>query len=74
MPSKPSDPSPAPSEPPQSAGEWKEALEKLREEFEQFKSEIREEIQVLVDDLDRERKENASLKIDVDRLVKKSRL
>lgn len=60
--------------PPQSAEEWKEALEKLREEFSEFRVQIRRElkleIQTLSDDLDEERKNNAALKIDIDRLKK----
>lgn len=52
---------------------WREEFEKLREEFQQFKEKIQQEVQTLADDLDRERKENAMLKIDIDRL-KKTRL
>ena len=54
-------------------GGWREEFEKLREEFQQFKGKIQQEVQTLADDLDKERKENAMLKIDIDRL-KKTRL
>ena len=79
-PPKPADPTPAmpPSAslatPPPSAEDWREALEKLRSELAEFKDQIRREvkqqIQLLSDDLDEERKNNASLKIDIDRLKK----
>lgn len=68
--SKLSEGSPAPSTEPVSANEWKEALEKLREEFTEFKAQIRKEIKTLSRDLDEERKNNASLRIDIDRLKK----
>lgn len=58
----------------QSIEESKEAFEKLKQEFEEFKvqirKDIRKEIQTLSDDLDEERKNNASLRIDIDRLKK----
>lgn len=73
-PSKPSEPSPPPSSPSYSAAvhtaEWKEALEKLREEFVEFKTQLRKEMKTLSNDLDEERKTNASLRIDLDRLKK----
>ena len=50
------------------SGAWKEAFEKLREEFERFRLEVREELQDIVDDLDKERKKRAELEIDIDRL------
>lgn len=78
-PPKPPEPSPttaaSPSSsvaPPQS-DEWREALEKLWEEFSEFKVQLRKEIKTLSNDLDEERKNNASLRIDIDRL-KKSQL
>ena len=79
-PTKPSETTSAPppvaleTTPPPSADEWKEALEKLRAEFNEFKvqirKELRQEMQTLSDDLDEERKNNASLRIDIDRLKK----
>ena len=50
------------------SGEWKEAFEKLREEFNTFRKQIREEMNDLIDDLDRERKKRAEMEIDIDRL------
>lgn len=52
---------------------WKEAYEKLREEFEKFKEHVTREIQILTDDLDKERKHRAGLDIDIDRLKKAQR-
>lgn len=49
-------------------GRWKEAFEKLREEFNTFRKQMRNEMQDLVDDLDRERKKRAEMEIDIDRL------
>lgn len=74
---KPLEATPPPSSettPPKSSDEWKEEVDKLRSEFVEFKAqirkELRQEIQTLSDDLDEERKNNASLKIDIDRLKK----
>ena len=55
-----------------SSNEWKEAFEKLREDFEKFKKFVMGEIQTLTDDLDKEIKHRAALEVDIDRL-KKSR-
>ena len=49
-------------------GRWKEAFEKLREEFNTFRKQMKNEMQDLVDDLDRERKKRAEMEIDIDRL------
>lgn len=68
--SKPSDASFAPPTEAVQANEWKEALEKLREEFAEFKAQIRKEIKTLSNDLDEERKNNAMMKVDIDRLKK----
>lgn len=50
------------------SGRWKEAFEKLREEFNTFRKQMRNEMKDLVDDLDRERKKRAEMEIDIDRL------
>lgn len=52
------------------SNEWKEAFESLQEEFKKFKEEVKEDVRILVLDLDIERKKNAELAIDVDRLKK----
>ena len=52
---------------------WKEAFDKLREDFIKFKAQMLEKIDILTDDLDRERKNRASLEIDIDRLKKAQR-
>lgn len=58
------------------AGAWKEAFELLQAEFKQFQDKLRqemqEEIRILAQDLDEERKKTAAMQIDIDRL-KKSR-
>lgn len=54
----------------QGSGEWKQAFESLREEFLKFKEELKEDMRILTDDLDSERKKNAQLSIDIDRLKK----
>jgi hypothetical protein len=73
-PSEATPPPGAETTPPKSSEEWIEALDKLRSEFNEFKTqirkELREEIKTLSDDLDQERKNNASLRIDIDRLKK----
>ena len=67
-------PTPPPSTPsetePVADGAWKEAFDKLKTEFDRFKKEILREMQILTDDLDKERKNRAELQIDVDRLKK----
>ena len=56
---------------PLSGGEdWKEAFEKLRHEFEKFKKEMMEEMAILANDLDAERKKSAGMAVDIDRLKK----
>ena len=52
------------------SGQWKESFDKLSEEFIKFQEEMKEEIRILVEDLDSERKRRAQLEIDVDRLKK----
>ena len=52
------------------SGQWKEGFESLQEEFAKFKKEMKEDMRILAQDLDEERKKNASLKIDVQRLMK----
>lgn len=52
------------------SGQWKESLDKLSEEFIKFQEEMKEEIRILVEDLDSERKKRAQLEVDVDRLKK----
>ena len=52
------------------SGQWKESFDKLSEEFIKFQEEMKEEIRILVEDLDSERKKRAQLEIDVDRLKK----
>ena len=49
---------------------WKEAFEKLREEFAKFKADYLKDIEILTKDLDDERKLRRALEIDVDRLKK----
>ncbi len=49
---------------------WKEAYEKLREDFENFKVKVAKNIEILTDDLDKERKHRAGMDIDIDRLKK----
>ena len=51
-------------------GAWKEAFQKLRADFEEFKESCLKDIRVLTDDLDEERKARAMLVIDIDRLKK----
>ena len=61
----------APGLPPSAGTEdWKDAFDKLRQEFEKFKKEVLEEVHILSDDLDAERKKNASMAVDIDRLKK----
>lgn len=73
---------PSQSEPPSSSpvpttvvpdNAWKEAYEKLKEDFEKFKEHVTRELQILTDDLDKERKHRAGLDIDIDRLKKAQR-
>ena len=52
---------------------WKEAYEKLKEDFEKFKEHMVKEIAILTDDLDKERKHRAAMDIDIDRLKKAQR-
>ena len=52
---------------------WKEAYEKLKEDFEKFKDHVMKEISILTDDLDKERKHRAGMDIDIDRLKKAQR-
>ncbi len=52
---------------------WKEAYEKLQEDFEKFKEHVTRELQILTDDLDKERKHRAGMDIDIDRLKKAQR-
>jgi hypothetical protein len=52
---------------------WKDAYDKLKEDFEKFKDHMMKEIAILTDDLDRERKERAGMNIDIDRLKKAQR-
>lgn len=52
---------------------WKDAFDKLRDEFAKFKIQIADKIDILTDDLDKERKHRASLEIDIDRLKKGQR-
>ena len=49
---------------------WKEAFEKLRKDFEKFKEDCKRDMQILTDDLDKERKARAMLEVDIDRLKK----
>ena len=63
---------PSESTPP-SDGAWKAEINKLREEFESFKKNVLQEIEVLTDDLDKERKFRAALEVDIDRLKKAAR-
>ena len=53
-----------------SSDAWKEAFDKLKADFDAFKKECRRELQILTDDLDKERKIRAELQIDIDRLKK----
>ena len=64
-------PSPERTEP--ADGAWKEAFDKLRADFEKFKSDCERDIQFLTDDLDKERKIRAALEVDIDRLKKSIR-
>ena len=50
------------------SSEWKGAFDKLREEFNVFRKQMQEEMNDLMDDLDRERKKRAEMEIDIDRL------
>lgn len=52
---------------------WKETYDKLKEDFERFKDQMTKEIQILTDDLDKERKHRASTDIDIDRLKRAQR-
>ena len=52
---------------------WKDAYEKLKEDFDKFKEQMIKEIQILTDDLDVERKHRAGMDIDIDRLKKAQR-
>ena len=57
-------------EPAASSDAWREAFDKLKADFDAFKKECRRELQILTDDLDKERKIRAELQIDIDRLKK----
>ena len=57
-------------EPAASNDAWREAFDKLKADFDAFKKECRRELQILTDDLDKERKIRAELQIDIDRLKK----
>ena len=59
-----------PEKEPASSDAWKEAFDKLKADFDAFKKECRRELQILTDDLDKERKIRAELQIDIDRLKK----
>ena len=50
----------------------KAALEQLEVKFSNFQKEMREEMQILTEDLDKERKKVAEMSVDIDRL-KRSR-
>lgn len=52
---------------------WKEAYEKLQENFEKFKDHMTKQIDILTDDLDKERKHRAGMEIDIDRLKRAQR-
>ena len=70
----PTQPTPPPSTPSETElvadSAWKEAFDKLKTEFDKFRKDIRREMQILTDDLDKERKIRAELQIDIDRLKK----
>lgn len=50
---------------------WKEAYEKLQDDFVKFKEHVSKLINTLTEDLDKERKHWAGLEVDIDRLKKK---
>ena len=52
---------------------WKEAYEKLKDEFDKFKEHVNRQIGILTEDLDKERKHRAGMDIDIDRLKKAQR-
>jgi len=52
---------------------WKEAYEKLKEDFDKFKEHVMRQIEILTEDLDKERKHRAGMDIDIDRLKKAQR-
>ncbi len=67
----PIEPHPAPVPPsPKVDREWKEAFERLRAEFEQFKADCLKDIEILTKDLDEERKVRGAMEVDIDRLKK----
>lgn len=69
---KPSPPPPGSSATAQSNTELMATLEALKLEFKKLREEYRRDIDILMADLDQERKKVRALEVDVDRLKKRS--